>query len=104
MRISANDGLDGLCVLLEFHTEGLGHELDIQLLVNIGLGQAFLDDELLLGSVGVNSQVVCASVSTTDTLDPAIGGLDLEVPTVLKSVLTRLVQAKSWLHGSLTDA
>lgn len=101
LRVSSNNGLDSLRVFLEFHTEGLGHELDIELLVNVGFGQAFLDDELLLGSVGVNSQVVCASIGTADTLDPAVGGLDLKVPTVLKRVLTYLVQARSSMHGHL---
>lgn len=97
LRVTSDDSLDRLCVLLELHAEGLGHKLDIELLVDVGFGQVLLDHKLLLGSVRVDSQVVRASVSTADTFDPSVRRLDLEIPTVLQIRMLQLVQAIFWL-------
>jgi hypothetical protein len=48
LSVTPDDTLDSLGILLELHSEGFGNELDIKLLVDVGLGQAFLDNELLL--------------------------------------------------------
>jgi hypothetical protein len=48
LSVAPNDTLDSLGILLELHSEGFSDELDIKLLVDVGFGQAFLDNELLL--------------------------------------------------------
>jgi len=54
-----DSSLDVLGILLELHTESLGFECRLELLVNMRLSQGLLDNELLLGLVGVDSQIIC---------------------------------------------
>ena len=79
----SNSGLDVSGVLLEFHTEGLGFEDGLKLVVDVGFAQCLLDDQLLLSLVCVDGQIIRRSVGATDTLDPPVRRLDLEVPAVL---------------------
>ena len=82
--LERSDGsLDVSGVLLELHAEGLGFEDGLELVVDVGFAQSLLDDQLLLGLVCVDGQIVRRSVCTTDTLDPPVRRLDLKVPTVL---------------------
>jgi hypothetical protein len=84
LGLESNDScLDVPGIFLELHSEGLSIETRLELLVDVRLGQGLLDDKLLLGLVGVYSQVVSRSVGTTNTLDPSVRGLNLEIPTVL---------------------
>lgn len=80
----AEDGLfDDGGVFLEFDTKVLGVKRALELLHSDRLVESLLDSQWLLRLDRVNSQVVCRSVGTTDTLDPSVRGLNLKVPAVL---------------------
>lgn len=84
LGLESDDGsLDAPGVLLELHAESLGLEDRLELVVDIGLAQGFLDNELLLGLVGVDGQVVGGSIGAADTFNPSVRRLDLKVPAVL---------------------
>lgn len=81
---SSNSTLDVSSLLLELHSEGLGLENGLKLVVYVGFAQGLLHNELLLGLVGVNSQVIGRSVGTADTFNPSVRRLNLKVPAVLE--------------------
>lgn len=74
--------LDGLGGLLEQRTELLLVVLADKLVLDQRSVQLLLNLQLDLGSSLVDGQIVGRSVSTADTLDPAVGGVQLSVPTV----------------------
>lgn len=80
--------LDHSSVLLELHTESFGVKGAFELLDSSGLVETLLDSKRLLGSDRVDGKVISGSVRATDTLYPAVRGLDLKVPTVLLEVST----------------
>ena len=75
--------LDHGSVLLELDTKVLGVECTFKLLDSLRFVELDLDSERLLGLDRVDSQIVSGSVGTSDAFDPAVRGLDLEIPTVL---------------------
>ena len=95
--------LDHGSVLLELDTKVLGVECTFKLLDSLGFVELDLDSERLLGLYRVDSQIVSGSVGTSDTFDPAVRGLDLEIPTVLqvRSVKWSLIDTYSGVMSHL---
>lgn len=93
--------LDHSSVLLELHTESLGVKSALEFLNGSGLLETLLNSERLLGSDRVDGQIVSRSVSATDTLDPAVRGLDLKVPAVLLEVSKGFLDISNWTYGGV---
>lgn len=70
-------------------------------MVDVRFRQVLLDDELLLGLVGVNRQIVCASIGTTDAFDPTVRGFDFEIPTVLDPEKQKLLFQARAISGQV---
>lgn len=94
LKLALGSGLEplfnGLGSLLEQRAELLLVVLAHELVLNERLVELLLDLELDLGSGLVDRKIVGRSVSTADTLDPAVRGLELGIPTV-SSVMGHLV-------------
>jgi hypothetical protein len=97
--------LDRLRLLLEQRTERLLVNRRDVTLDNLHLLKRLTNNHLVLRLVRVNSQVVRRSVSATNALDPAVGGVDLGVPAVggVVSHLVRHVLAETEAVGVDTD-
>lgn len=95
--------LDHSSVLLKLHAKSLGVKGAFKLLDSPGLLETLLDSERLLSSDRVDGKVISGSVRATDTLDPAIRGLDLKVPTVLLKVSTGTdwLDIKNWAYSGV---
>jgi len=87
---SQKGGLDGLAVLLVERTELLLLNLNLPLLDDLGGLQALTNDKRSTGLLGVDGQIVRASVGTANALNPTGRGQKLSIPAV-SSVMGHLV-------------
>lgn len=96
-----NGSLDGLGILLETRTELLLLDIDLVLLNAKRLSAGLAHHKRGTGLVLVDSQIVSAAVSTADTLNPAVAGLQLSIPAVggVVSHLVSHVLAETELGG-----
>src|SRR5262249_52883301 len=75
-------GLDRLCPFLELGAKYPLLDINLELLDDAWLGQLLSDNELLLGAVCMNGQIVSAPIGAADALDPPVRIEDLGIPAI----------------------
>ena len=82
LRGGGKGGLDGLAVLLVEGTKLFLVNLGSELLDDEGLSELFAHDERSTSLLGMDSEIVCASVGAAYTLHPTVAGEQLSIPAV----------------------